>query len=129
MSSQDKVTLSARERQELARLQSMLETADPTLAKKLARHDPTEGVRWQHIGLVAHHRLRVLAERLWVGPVLVVVGFAIMLAALSSAMWAAVGAALVVVAGLALCFSALQPRALRRSPRARAGGEEGQTQG
>lgn len=121
MGPQDKVTLSVRERQELAKLQSMLETADPDLAKKLARRGDRNGAGKPHLALVAPHRLSLLVERRWPGPLLAVAGLGLMLFTVASLVWLAMVGAVVVTGGLALWFSGLQRagqakgRAVRRA--------------
>lgn len=125
MSTRDKVTLSARERQELAKLQSMLETADPELAKKLGRRQHGRRNAPGHLALVLRHRLSLLGEHRWLGPVLVVIGLGLTLAAVGSTVWLGIPGALVAAVGLVLGFSAVQGiMADRAAGTARPGGED-----
>jgi hypothetical protein len=118
MSAQDEVALSVRERQELAHLHSMLENADPSLARLLAGGGDA-GPPAHRAARAAARRGAVLARRPWSGPLLLVAGLALILAGLLSTVWLSLPGALVASAGLALAFTALKRHLDARPPQAR----------
>lgn len=118
MSTRDEVTLSAKERQQLARLQSCLASADPRLANLLAgeqgsRAGPVDGLRRRAV-LRAQHLSVLISARPWAGPALAVGGFALVMATLSWFVWLAIPAALVAAAGLGFSFRMAQPHLAAR---------------
>ena len=116
MSTQDKVTLSAQERRQLASMQARLAAADPELAKVLRRH---QGRRRNPPGAVppeGWRRLPAELSRPWAGALLVVAGLALMLATFASMAWLSVLGAMATAAGLGLSALALERRRGLRSP-------------
>jgi Protein of unknown function (DUF3040) len=117
VSTQDEVTLSTRERQQIARMQASLQAADPELAKvlrreKLPKRDPV-GSAWRQGG----RRLIGDTAGLWLGPLAVVGGLALMVVTVASLVWVSVLAALVTTAGLGLWGAAVQRRLARNAPK------------
>lgn len=119
MSTRDKVQLSERERQQLASIQARVESGDPELAKALTHKQ--RFVAALRLGRrVARSGARAVSQQAWVGPALVLVGFAVILATVSSLLWLGVLGELVAGGGIALCAVALQRRhAARRLGRPR----------
>ena len=74
MGTQDNVTLSARERQQIASMQASLEAADPELAKILRRQKAPQRDSWGRA--FGRGRSRLLADltAAWVGPAAVLAG-------------------------------------------------------
>jgi hypothetical protein len=106
MSTQDKVQLSERERQQLAGIKAMLEAGDPRLARVLKGEKRRFRAVLGVVNASARSCARVGSEHLWIGPCIVVAGFALVLAALVLSMsWFGVLAEL--VAGVGVAFSAV----------------------
>ena len=116
MSTQDEVSLSLRERQQIARLQASLQAADPKLARVLRREKLPQrdgvGPAWRRGG----RRFIADLTRLWVGPFAVVAGSAVMVLTVASLLWVSVLGALVTTAGLGLSGTAFQRRLALRAP-------------
>ncbi len=110
MGTQDKVTLSVRERQALARLQSTLESADPRLAKVLGGQASSSKARegsgtWsllRHVG-------GAMAARRWVGPVAMVAGLALVVGTIPWLVWLSIPGVLLMAVGLGVVFRTVQP--------------------
>ena len=122
MSTQDKVQLSERERQQLAGIKAMLEAGAPRLARVLKgekrRFHAVLGV----VNAAVRSCGRVGSEHVWVGPCVVVAGFALVLAALVlSLSWLGVLAELVAGVGVAFCSVAVQRRRAEGSAERRLG--------
>jgi hypothetical protein len=122
MSTQDEVQLSERERQQLAGITAMLEAGDPRLARVLKgqkrRSHEVLGVLKGAVSFGA----RVGSEHVWVGPSVVVAGFALVLAALLLALsWLGVFGELFAGVGVALCSVAVQRRRAEGSAERRLG--------
>jgi hypothetical protein len=102
MGTRDEVTLSIRERQELARMRAQLQAADPLLARVLRSEELPDAdeptTPW------SRRRRWVVAQlaRPWVGPVAVLVGLALVMVTLASLTLLSVVGALVTAAGLGL---------------------------
>jgi Protein of unknown function (DUF3040) len=127
MSTQDKVTLSVRERQQLAHMQAALASADPQLAKLLAGRKRTAPVPARGLARPVRVALAVSARHLWLGPLALVAGFALILATFSWLTWLSIPGAVVAAAGLAATFVTVKDRlalsALRAASRPRPSGD------
>ncbi len=122
MSTQDEVQLSERERQQLAGIKAMLEAGDPRLARVLEGQKPRAHAVLGVLKSAARSCARVGSEHVWVGPAVVVAGFALVLAALVlSLSWLGVFAELVAGVGVTLCSVAVQRRRAKGSPERRLG--------
>ncbi|MGD0808799.1 MAG: hypothetical protein ABSA91_03720 [Acidimicrobiales bacterium] len=109
MSTQDKVQLSERERQQLAGIKAMLESGDPRLARVLTGEKRRFHAAVQVVAGVVRSCARTGSEHVWVGPLVALVGFALVLGALAlSLSWLGVLAELVAGVGVAFCFVAAQ---------------------
>jgi hypothetical protein len=117
MSTQDKVQLSERERQQLAGIKAMLESGDPRLARVLTGQKGRFGVAVKLVNGAVRSFARFGCEHDWAGPLVAVVGFALVLAALAlSLSWLGVLAELVAGVGVAFCAVAVQRRRSEGSP-------------
>jgi protein-S-isoprenylcysteine O-methyltransferase Ste14 len=101
MSTQDRVRLSARERQRLAGLEAMLEAADPELARVLRGRRPGRALSGRP-GQYREPPRAGFVQQLS-GPVTVLVGLALVCATISTLLWLSMLGLLVVGAGLGLC--------------------------
>jgi hypothetical protein len=111
MSTQDKVQLSERERQQLAGMKAMLESGDPRLARVLTGQKGRLGTALEFVSNVVRSSAKFGCEHPWVGPPVALVGLGLVLAALAlSLSWAGVLAELVACAGIAFCAVAVQRR-------------------
>src|ERR1700678_3292698 len=111
MSTQDKVQLSERERQQLAGMKAMLESGDPRLARVLTGHKGRLGTAVEFVANAVRSCAKFGCEHAWVGPPVALVGLGLVLAALAlSLSWAGVLAELVACAGIAFCAVAVQRR-------------------
>jgi Protein of unknown function (DUF3040) len=111
MSTQDKVELSERERQQLAGIKAMLETGDPRLAKVLTGEKRRFHAVVRVVSVSIRSCARVASGHVWAGPSVVVAGLALLLAGLVlSLSWLGVLAELVAAGGVALCSVAVQRR-------------------
>jgi hypothetical protein len=111
MSTQDKVQLSERERQQLAGIKAMLESGDPRLARVLTGQKGRFGAAVDFVKSVVSACARFGCKHAWVGPPVALVGFALVLAGLAlSLSWFGVLAELVAGVGVAFCAVAVQRR-------------------
>jgi hypothetical protein len=113
MSTQDRVRLSARERQQLASIQAMLEAADPELAKALRGQAHPGWAAPGHACPPCRCQRQPGVVRIvqtWTGPVTVLLGLVLIFVTISSQTWLSVLGALVVGAGLELCVMAWRKR-------------------
>ena len=122
MSTQDDVTLTERERQQLADMEARLEAADPRLARALrGRGAPAGRPRPGRPGgpeaaLERHRQATASAYRTWGGPVVVLAGLALILCSLAASGWLSVPGSLVVAGGLGLWAGQTKDRHLRPGP-------------
>jgi Protein of unknown function (DUF3040) len=77
MSEVDKVRLSVRERQQLAAIQAMVEAGDPELARTLTGHKGSVQAALRRTSQMACVWAKTCFERRWLGPLLFVLGFAL----------------------------------------------------
>jgi hypothetical protein len=117
MSAGDKVRLSVRERQQLAAIQAMVEAGDPELARKLSGHKGTVVVALRRLSQVCGVWAKACSERRWVGPLVFLLGFALIFSTISTMPWAGVAGALMVAAGLGLSVHSWQRRRDEGAPR------------
>ena len=117
MSSGDKVRLSVRERQQLAAIQAKLEAGDPELARALTGHKGMFRAAWRRTLRRASAWAHAASERLWAGPLLIVLGFTLIFATIATLAWLGVAGALLVAAGLGLCVYSWQRRHAEGAPR------------
>ena len=109
MSTQDKVQLSEREREQLAGIKAMLESGDPRLARVLTGQKGRFGAAVGLVNGAVRSFARFGCAHAWAGPLIAVVGFALVLAALAlSLSWLGVLAELVAAVGVAFCAVAVQ---------------------
>ena len=109
MSTQDKVQLSERERQQLAGIKARLESGDPRLARVLSGQKGRFYVAVRFVNDGIRSCARVGCEHAWAGPLVALAGLALVLAALAWSMsWLGVIAELVAGVGVAFCFVAVQ---------------------
>ena len=122
MSTQDKVQLSEREREQLAGIKAMLESGDPRLARVLTGQKRRFHVAVQFVSGAVRSCARFGCEHAWAGPPVALVGFALVLAALAlSLSWLGVLAELVAGVGVAFCAVAVQRRRSEGSAERRTG--------
>jgi Protein of unknown function (DUF3040) len=117
MSAGDKVRLSVRERQQLAAIQAMVEAGDPELAKTLTGHRGALKATFRQAKWLVSLWAKAVLERKWVGPLLFVLGFALMLGTISVSAWLSVVGALMVAAGLGLSIFRWQRHRDEGAPR------------
>jgi hypothetical protein len=117
MSAGDKVRLSVRERQQLAAIQAMVEAGDPELARTLSGHKGTVLVALRRVSQVCRVGARACSERRWVGPLVFLLGFALIFSTISTLPWAGMVGALMVAAGLGLSVRSWQRRRDQGAPR------------
>jgi hypothetical protein len=117
MSTGDKVRLSVRERQQLAAIQAMVEAGDPELAKTLTGHRGVFKATFRQAKWLVCLWAKAVLGRKWVGPLLFVVGFALMLGTISLSAWLSVVGALLVAAGIGLTIFTWQRRRDEGAPR------------
>jgi hypothetical protein len=111
MSTQDKVQLSERERQQLAGIKAMLESGDPRLARVLTGQKGRFRAAVDFVRDAVRSCARFGCGHAWVGPPVALVGFALVLAGLAlSLSWLGVVAELVAAVGVAFCAVAVQRR-------------------
>jgi hypothetical protein len=111
MSTQDKVQLSERERQQLAAIKAMLEEGDPRLARVLTRQQGRFRAAVELVSDAVRSCAGFGCEHAWVGPPVALVGFVLVLVGLAlSLSWLGVLAELVAGAGVAFCAVAVQRR-------------------
>jgi hypothetical protein len=109
MSTQDKVQLSEREQQQLAGIKAMLESGDPRLARVLTGEKRRLHAAFLVVGGAVRSCAKVGSEHVWVGPLVALAGFVLVLAGLAlSLSWLGVFAELVAGVGIAFCFVAVQ---------------------
>jgi Protein of unknown function (DUF3040) len=106
----DKVRLSVRERQQLAAIQAMVEAGDPELAKTLSGHGATVQVALRRASRVATVWARACVERVWLGPLIFVLGFTLIFTMIAVLPWVSVVGALMVAGGLGLTVHSWQGR-------------------
>jgi len=109
MGIQDKVSLSVRERQQLARLQLTLESADPRLAKLLRGKASGKPSRGQGPWSIFAHVAGAVAARWWTGPLCLVAGLALVVGTIPWLVWLSIPGAVVTAVGLGLVFHTLHP--------------------
>ncbi|HTW07685.1 MAG TPA: hypothetical protein VME46_09250 [Acidimicrobiales bacterium] len=121
MSTQDDVTLTAQERQQIAHMQAALQAADPTLARVLRRGQAPSRDRLRPV--LRRRRRRLLADlsRGWVGPAATVAGLAVVVLTFVTLTWVSIVGAVAATAGMVLTGRALQRRWDMRSGRHPAG--------
>ncbi len=117
MSEVDKVRLSVRERQQLAAIQAMVEAGDPELARTLTGHKGSVQAALRRTSQMACVWAKTCFERRWLGPLLFVLGFALIFGTIATLAWVSVVGALMVAAGLGLAFHSWQGRRDHRAPR------------
>lgn len=110
MSSGDKIRLSVRERQQLAAMQAMVEAGDPELARTLSGHKGTTTLALRRLSQTCCVWAKACSERRWVGPLVFLLGFALIFGTISTLPWAAVTGALIVAAGIGLSVHSWQRR-------------------
>jgi hypothetical protein len=111
MSTQDKVQLSERERQQLAGIKAMLESGDPRLARVLTGQKGRLHAAVEFVSDAVRSCARFGCAHAWVGPPVALVGFALVLAGLAlSLSWLGVVAELFAGVGVAFCAVAVQRR-------------------
>src|SRR5487761_1549483 len=109
MGIQDKVTLSVKERQQLARLQSTLESADPGLARMLGGRASSARATGPGPLSYLRHAAGALAARSWAGPVFLLAGLAMVVGTVPWLVRLSIPGALLAAAGLGLVFHTLHP--------------------
>jgi Protein of unknown function (DUF3040) len=117
MSAGDKIRLSVRERQQLAAIQAMVEAGDPELARTLSGHKGTVTVALRRVSHMCCVWAKACSERRWVGPLVFLLGFALIFSTLATQPWAGVVGALMVAAGLGLSVHSWQRRRDQGAPR------------
>jgi Protein of unknown function (DUF3040) len=117
MSEVDKVRLSVRERQQLAAIQAMVEAGDPELARTLTGHRGSVQAALRRTSQMVCVWGKTCFERRWLGPLLFVLGFALIFGTIATLAWVSVVGALMVAAGLGLAFHSWQGRRDHGAPR------------
>ena len=114
MSTEDRVSLTVQERQRLASIEAMLESADPELSRTLRGQKRPEEQAWARSWKRRGQRFLAALERTWVGPVVIVVGMALIFGTISSLVWLTVPGALLTATGLGLCLSGFKKQRAQR---------------
>ncbi len=111
MSTQDKVQLSEREQQQLAGIKAMLESGDPRLARVLTAERRRLHAALLVVGGAVRSCAKVGSEHAWVGPLVALAGFALVLGGLAlSLSWLGVTGELISGVGIAFCSVAVKRR-------------------
>ncbi len=117
MSAGDKIRLSVRERQQLAAIQAMVEAGDPELARKLSGHKGAVIVALRRVWQTCCVWAKACSERRWVGPLVFVLGFALIFSTIATLPWAGMVGALMVAAGIGLSVHSWQRHRDQGAPR------------
>lgn len=113
----DKIKLSVRERQQLAAIQAMVESEDPGLAKTLTGRRATVEVALRRGSHVAVEWVKICSNKVWLGPVLFVLGFTLIFTMIAMLAWVSILGAAMVACGLGLSVHTWQARRDKGAPR------------